>query len=218
MAPEVARKKTQAVLVEMAEGHDPNAARRGPDPQCVTIDGAFQSFFEARAHLSLHTVDGYTRSWHKYLKPWRKRPLREITRQDVLAMHRRISEGHGGSTANNVFRHLRSVFNFVAAMYDDFPPNPVQILTQARAWHREVRRRTLIPAHQLPAWWRAVEKEPEYSRDFLKIGLFTGMRRGEIARLRWENIDLERRQLHIPETKNGDPLDLPLSDLSLIHI
>ena len=212
MAPEVARKKTQAVLVEMAEGHNPNAARRGPDPDSVTLDGAFQSFFEARAHLSVHTVDGYTRSWQFYLKAWRKRPLREITRQEVLAMHRRITEHHGGSTANNVFRYLRSVFNFIAAMYDDFPPNPVQILTQARAWHREIRRRTLIPAHLLPAWWQAVEQEPEYSRDFLRIGLFTGMRRAEIARLRWENIDLERRLLHIPVTKNGDPFDLPLSD------
>lgn len=30
-------------------------------------------------------------------------------------------------------------------------------------------------------------------------------------RLRWENIDLIGNTLHIPETKNGDPLDLPLS-------
>lgn len=54
-------------------------------------------------------------------------------------------------------------------------------------------------------------QEPLYSRDYLLIALFTGMRRGEIARLRWENIDLVGRSLHIPKTKNGDPLDLPLS-------
>lgn len=55
-------------------------------------------------------------------------------------------------------------------------------------------------------------EEPEYSRDFLLIALFTGMRRNEIASLRWEHIDLRERALHIPRTKNGDPLDLPLSD------
>lgn len=38
------------------------------------------------------------------------------------------------------------------------------------------------------------------------------MRRNEIAKLRWEHIDLKRRSLHLPRTKNGDPLDLPLSD------
>lgn len=29
--------------------------------------------------------------------------------------------------------------------------------------------------------------------------------------LRWENVDLNARTLHLPKTKNGDPLNLPLS-------
>ncbi|WP_163923451.1 tyrosine-type recombinase/integrase, partial [Raoultella planticola] len=60
-------------------------------------------------------------------------------------------------------------------------------------------------------WWKAVRAEPEYSRDFLRMALFTGMRRGELLKLRWENVDLQARTLHLPTTKNGDPLHLPLS-------
>lgn len=41
--------------------------------------------------------------------------------------------------------------------------------------------------------------------------LFTGMRRGELMKLRWDNVDLAARTLHLPTTKNGDPLNLPLS-------
>lgn len=58
-------------------------------------------------------------------------------------------------------------------------------------------------------------EEPIYSRDFLLLALFTGMRRNEIASLRWTNIDLDERKLHLPTTKNGDPLMLPLSDFLL---
>jgi integrase len=54
--------------------------------------------------------------------------------------------------------------------------------------------------------------EPEYSRDFLLTALFTGMRRGELTNLRWENVDLKSKVLHLPTTKNGDPLTLPLSE------
>jgi len=108
-------------------------------------------------------------------------------------------------------RHLRSVYNFTAATHDDFPPNPVTILTQARAWHREQRRQTVVSAQDLPKWWQAVMAEPDYSRDFLLMALFTGMRRGELMALRWENVDLTARTLHLPKTKNGDPLHLPLS-------
>jgi integrase len=56
-----------------------------------------------------------------------------------------------------------------------------------------------------------VHEEEGYVRDFLLIALFTGMRRSEIARLRWEFVDFDGRTLTVPTTKNGDPLELPLS-------
>lgn len=162
--------------------------------------------------LSPSTVDGYQRTARLYLKSWAKKPLCEITRQLVLKKHQDIAAKHGEVTANNTMRHLRSVYNFIAATENDFPPNPVLILSQARAWYRERRRQTVVTALDLPAWCSAVLCEPEYSRDFLLATLFTGMRRSEVMKLRWENIDLKSRTLHLPTTKNGDPLNLPLSE------
>lgn len=210
-APEVARKKALTILGEMADGHDPNSKKRKDAAEQVTLELALQRFFEARS-LSEHTVAHYQRTVRLYLKSWRKKSLNEITRQMVLKMHQEIGQRHGQTTANNVFRHFRAIYNFVAAAQDDFPPNPVQILTQARAWYKERRRQTVITAADLPAWWEAVMAEPEYARDLLLTGLFTGMRRGELTKLRWENVDLKSRVLHLPTTKNGDRLNLPLSD------
>jgi integrase len=45
----------------------------------------------------------------------------------------------------------------------------------------------------------------------ITLALETAMRRGEIAGLRWENVDLKRRLIHLPLTKNGDARDVPLS-------
>jgi integrase len=114
-------------------------------------------------------------------------------------------------TANNVFRHFRSVYNFNAACFDEFPPNPAMILTQARAWNTERRRRGVIAAHDLPAWWQALESDSRDARDILLLALFTGMRRSEVLTLKWEHVDLIRATLSLPKTKNGDPLDLPLA-------
>jgi integrase len=210
-APEIARKKAMALLAEMADGFDPNAERRKEVVGKLTLADAFDSFFVARPHLSAYTVLNYTRTAKLYLKTWRKKPINEITRQMVLKRHQELSAEIGKTTANNVMRHLRSVYNFAAATHDEFPPNPVQILTQARAWHREQRRQTVVTALDLPSWWKAVMAEPEHSRDFLLLALFTGMRRGELMALRWDNVDLNARTLHLPKTKNGDPLNLPLS-------
>lgn len=210
-APEVARKKALTILGDMADGHDPNAEKRQEAAEQVTLGLALKRFLEVRS-LSTHTISHYQRTERLYLKSWRKKPLNEITRQMVLKKHQDIGTKHGETTANNVMRHFRSIYNFVAATQDDFPPNPVQILTQARAWYKERRRQTVITALDLPAWWEAVMAEPEYSRDFLLTALFTGMRRGELTTLRWENVDLKSKVLHLPTTKNGDPLHLPISE------
>ncbi len=37
------------------------------------------------------------------------------------------------------------------------------------------------------------------------------MRRGEIAAMKWEHVDLKTRTLTIPETKTGEPRRIPLS-------
>lgn len=208
---ETARRKAVSMLGQIAEGVDLNRSNDGRGKEELTLAGAFDAFFSAKPNLSAHALSAYSRSVRLYLKEWSNRPIAGLGRQLVLAKHRAISEKHGNVTANNVMRHLRSVYNFSAAAYEDFPPNPVAILSQARAWHREQRRRSVIGAHQLPAWWSAVMGETEDARDVLLLALFTGMRRSEILSLAWERVDFDALTLTIPTTKNGDPLELPLS-------
>ena len=52
-------------------------------------------------------------------------------------------------------------------------------------------------------------------RDFLRLAIATAMRRGEIASLRWEHVDLARRTAHLPVTKTNSPRTVPLSSDAL---
>jgi integrase len=45
----------------------------------------------------------------------------------------------------------------------------------------------------------------------VRLAFETAMRRGELLSLRWENVDLARRAAFLPDTKNGDSRDVPLS-------
>jgi hypothetical protein len=209
MAPELARKKAMQVLGEMAAGKNPNRGR-APEER-LTVERAFSRFFEAKPNLAASSVNGYSRTCDLYLKPWRKFELGKLTRDMILQRHRQISIAHGKTTANSVMRHLRSVYNFAAGALAELPPNPVTVLTQTRTWHREQRRRGIVPHTALPAWWRAVLSEGEDARDVLLTALFTGMRRSEIIGLKWEHLDLAGKTLFVPRTKNGDPLQLPLA-------
>lgn len=55
---------------------------------------------------------------------------------------------------------------------------------------------------------------PEYLRPVVKLAYSTGMRRGEVISLQWENVDLLNRQIRLNpgDTKNGEGRVIPLGD------
>ena len=66
-----------------------------------------------------------------------------------------------------------------------------------------------------PIMRRAIEHQfPEFLPHLL-LSLHTGMRMSEQYGLRWNQVDLERRQIHLRKTKNGDPRTIPLNAIAL---
>ena len=65
----------------------------------------------------------------------------------------------------------------------------------------------------LPAWDQGLRegvRRPEI-RDYFRFGLYTGMRRGEVLALRWEQVALDQGRFVVDETKTGEPLALPVT-------
>jgi len=50
------------------------------------------------------------------------------------------------------------------------------------------------------------------------LALETAMRKGEIVRIRWRDVRLEKRHIHLPLTKNGDERNVPLSSKAVALI
>jgi len=59
------------------------------------------------------------------------------------------------------------------------------------------------------ARWR--EARDGWLLPMVQLALETAMRQGELRRLRWQHIDLNRRTAHLPDTKNGEAMTVPLS-------
>lgn len=116
--------------------------------------------------------------------------------------------------------------NYAIMKYEDsngdsiFRHNPVIRITQLRAWHRAVRRDTLIKHYDLAPWYQAVinlsndsiAPNREVVKDFLLLVLFTGLRRNEAAKLTWNRVDLKDKTIVIKDTKNHADHTLPLTD------
>jgi len=64
---------------------------------------------------------------------------------------------------------------------------------------------------------RLMECASHHLRPVIATALCTGMRRGEIMGMRWQDIDLRNRTIFVPHTKNGHSRYVPISD-SLFNV
>lgn len=211
--PDEARRIAKDKLYVMAQGINPNALEAKERANAITVETVLESYLSTRRNLSPRSKIDYRYNVNKYLPDWRNKLMTEITKDMISVRHAEIAEKAGPVTANKVMRVLRALYNHADATFDICPINPVMYLTKAKGWYKETRRRTYIKPHELKAWWDAVHAlENDTYRDFFLLLLFTGLRRSEAASLKWTDIDFKDRTFTIPETKNGDPLVLPLSE------
>ena len=77
-------------------------------------------------------------------------------------------------------------------------------------------RERVLSEAELVEVWKACEDAGEFGA-IVRLLMLTGQRRAEIGDLAWSEIDLDKRQIELPErrTKNGRPHIVPLSDEAL---
>jgi integrase len=91
---------------------------------------------------------------------------------------------------------------------DEGWPNPATGIPM----HPEQSRDRWVTTEELPRLAESIDQEPNvYVRAALWLYLLTGMRKQELLRAKWEDIDQDRNELRLSETKAGRPHYVPLS-------
>jgi len=96
------------------------------------------------------------------------------------------------------------------------PSNPISLIRMPKNNPQRERRlkdgefeRLKITAEKSRSW---------YLWPVVFLGIETAMRRGEILGLRWEHIDLDKKTVFLPMTKNGSSRWVPLSDEAIAKL
>lgn len=185
------------------------------DTQIITLRQVWRDYTTVRV-LKPHTIYDYEKKL-KTVEDWMDIDMNTITKNMVEERHRSLSAAP--YYANSVFRIIRTLYNHAQIKYEDddtgislIKRNPVRRLSEVRAWNKEKARTRHVPFHKMRDWFDGVLllNTPVF-RDYLIFCLLTGLRKEEAATLLWENVDLDNGFVFIPDTKNGEPHELPTS-------
>jgi integrase len=70
-----------------------------------------------------------------------------------------------------------------------------------------------LTAEQLSSLMKAIDEDKNVqAANVMRMAMFTGMRRSEIFRLRWTDIDFDRGFIHIRDSKGGPDQKIPLNE------
>jgi integrase len=92
--------------------------------------------------------------------------------------------------------------------------------TRANSWNQFAARfpTTLVVPFTVPEIRRVIEVADKEWKSLVQFGLYTGQRLADLATLRWDNIDLGRKEIRIKTRKTGKRLAIPIAPPLKTHI
>jgi len=172
-----------------------------------TIDRLFTEYKKSRKKNKALKID--EGRYENYLKaPFGKKEPKDITPLDVDRLRIRLLKKKSPQTVKHILNLFTWIVNFGVK----------KNLSQGLTFHvqkpqvNNEKTEDLTP-DQLTKLLRAIEKDSNtMAANMMKMALYTGMRRGEMFKLKWNDINFERAFISIRDPKGGPDQKIPLND------
>jgi len=202
-----ARKKARRFLVDVGDGADPLDGR---PPTNTTIKQFAKTYVQDYAKRAKKTWREDERRLEKHIVPTLgSHSLIDVQRPDVARLHQKLGQGTP-IEANRVLALVSHLFTkaeewgYVPAGH----PNPARGVQK----NKEKARDRWLKESEVRRLMEAVSEELDpYVKAAILLYLLTGLRKNELLAARWVDVDLERQELRLPDTKSGRPHVIHLS-------
>jgi len=172
-----------------------------------TIDRLWVAYKENKPNLKGIVTD--ENRFDNYIKPnFGDKEPKDIIPLDVDRLRLKLLKTKAPGTVKNVLELLRRIVNFAGKKNLCEGLNFTIEMPKATSLKTE----DLTPK-QMTRLLEAIEKADNVqAANMMKLALFTGMRRGEMFKLKWSNVDYDRGFISLIDPKGGPDQKIPLND------
>ena len=196
----LARKRYMQCKTEIAEGRFFPSARQRP----VLFDDLLDDYREAKRREG-KAVMASNIGYRRLSERFGGRRAAEITSAEVDRWRRDLAETMAPATVNLHLCLLRAIFGH-GARSRQLAASELPQITALKTNNKLVR--YLTGAEEL----RLLQAAPERLRLLILVAIHTGMRKGELLKLTWHDIDFVSGTITVREAKSGEGRRLPMSE------
>ena len=211
LTPDHARQVYRNMKQMFKAGIDPLIERARQKKKALTLGDLYHQYLERYSKLQKKSWRHDENEIKAFLGHWFKLRLTDIKRNDIRMLHEQLFREKGPYRANRMLERIKAMYN-KAIEWDWEGTNPAMGIKM----YPQKSRDRFVQHDEMPYFLRSVEDEQsETVQDYIWMLLLTGARKTNVAMMRWEDINWKALYWRIPETKNGDPLAVPLVDKAI---
>jgi integrase len=209
-----ARVAAHKVFAAKLEGRDPAAEKREAKRRVVEdrVEDLLESFIAQRLAQNRSAGEISRLLRREVGKPWAGRSIHEIGKRDVVEIISAIEQRGAPAAANKTLKSLKTFLRWCVgrAVLDQSPAEGVPLPA------KEARDRVLNDQELAKVIVAAREMGGPYG-GIVELLALTGQRREEVARMKWDELDLVQRVWTLPKsrTKNAKEHLVHLSEQAI---
>jgi integrase len=196
-------------------------AKRGDDPRVQraveranTVEAVVEEYVERRLKPRLKDWQGVAQRLRRdWVTAYGPRPVSSLTRPDILRQLDRMGDRGLRQGRNRALVTIRPFLGW--CLERGLVEHNAALGIKPPA--KEIARDRVLEDDEIVAVWRACDGMGFPFGPLLRVMLLTAQREGEVAHMKWSQVDLERRLWTLPAeaTKAGRAHEVALSDLAV---
>ncbi len=211
MHPEQAFNAAYKLMNDISDGVNPNQQKKNLRAEMIFED-LFTKYLNEHAKVRKSSWKEDLGYYNRHLTSLNSKKISDLQRSDIERLHNRIKDDKGIYAANRSLALLSKIYS-KAIDWGLEGSNPCRGIKKFKEKSRE----RFIQGDEITRFFESLNNEPsETFKDFFYLSLLTGARRNNVQAMHWSDINFNRAEWLVEETKNGEPQTIPLIPQAII--